>query len=129
EVDVRGNWDATRLGQVLSNLLSNAMQYSLAGSTIKVTLARSTETVLISVHNNGAPIPRTHLESIFESFTRAPGRGDPLVGESQNLGLGLFISREIVNAHGGSISATSTQADGTTFSIRLPKTQGCNDPV
>lgn len=121
EDNVKGDWDATRLGQVMSNLLSNAMQYGLAGSTIKVTLAQAATTVLISVHNNGDPIPRTHLESIFESFTRAPGRGDPLTGESQNLGLGLFISREIVNAHGGSISATSTQAEGTTFSIRLPR--------
>ncbi|WP_236621569.1 sensor histidine kinase [Asticcacaulis benevestitus] len=123
EDDVRGDWDATRLGQVLSNLLSNAMQYGLAGSTVKFTLAQSAKTVLVSVHNNGDAIPPTHLESIFESFTRAPGRGDPLTGESQNLGLGLFISREIVNAHGGSINATSTQADGTTFSIRLPKTK------
>jgi signal transduction histidine kinase len=90
---------------------------------VSLTLSGTPDAAQITVHNEGDPIPRTHLESIFESFTRAPGRTDATTGQAQNLGLGLFISREVVTAHGGKISATSTLAEGTTFSIRLPRTE------
>lgn len=121
EAEVKGNWDRIRLGQVISNLLGNAVQYGRQDTPITVTLKSTASAVHISVHNHGEPIPRSHLESIFESFTRAPASGDSAEPAPQNLGLGLFISREIVNAHGGTISAISGKTEGTTFSIQLPR--------
>ena len=121
EPDVSGNWDAVRLGQVLSNLLGNTMQYGAEGSPVTLKLAVDAKTATVTVHNAGDPIPRTHLERIFESFTRAPGTDDGPVHGAQNLGLGLFISREIVNAHGGTISAISDYLIGTTFKVTLPR--------
>lgn len=119
--NVNGNWDAVRLGQVLSNLLGNAMQYGREASPVTVKLVVDAKTALVTVHNEGDPIPGTHLERIFDSFTRAPGSDDGQVDGTQNLGLGLFISREIVKAHGGTISATSDRLIGTTFRVTLPR--------
>ncbi len=122
--DIHGHWDKIRLGQVVSNLMGNAVQYSPPGSPVAVTLTQETGGVVLSVHNTGTPIPRAYLERIFQSFTRAPGTAPGPGGETQNLGLGLFISREIVNAHGGTVSAISGKMEGTTFSVRLPYTPG-----
>ena len=119
--DIMGRWDGVRLGQVISNLLSNAMQYGREGVPVSVALSDSGATASLSVHNEGEPIPPTHLDTIFKSFTRVPGTLEDVTGMTQNLGLGLFISREIVTAHGGTIRATSTAADGTTFTVVLPK--------
>lgn len=121
--DISGNWDGIRLGQVLSNLIGNAMQYGTPKSTVTVSLMEQGNGVTLHVHNVGKSIPRTHLGSIFQSFTRAPGAANPgpESGETTNLGLGLFISREIVTAHGGTITVTSNDSDGTTFSVSLPR--------
>lgn len=118
--DIRGYWDNVRLGQVLSNLLNNAIQYGKPGSPISVRLEDGPSSVTLAVHNEGDPIPRTHLESIFESFSRV-GSPEGTVRKPHNLGLGLFISREVVNAHGGRIHATSEAKEGTTLTIMLPK--------
>lgn len=120
--DICGNWDKIRLGQVLSNLLGNAMQYGRSDRPVRVTLSAGEKNVQLSVHNEGPSIPRRHLETIFQSFSRGAQGMDSAAATGQNLGLGLFISREIVNAHGGTISAVSNEGEGTTFSIRLPKT-------
>ncbi len=72
------------------------------------------------VHNRGAPIPPGDLRSIFEPMVRHTKDGvDP---NPTGLGIGLYIAREIVTAHGGDIEATSTKKDGTTFTVRLPRT-------
>ncbi len=97
------------------------MQYGRVSSPVTVVLAGGDATVTLSVHNEGEPIPKTHLESIFKSFTRAPGQSDDSGAKTQNLGLGLFISREIVNAHGGTIKANSGAKGGTTFTVVLPR--------
>ena len=120
--DIEGNWDDLRLGQVLSNLLANAMQYGTPGTQVVVNLVSEKHDIEMTVHNEGPPIPQAHMKSIFNSFTRAPNDNEPSAGiTGQNLGLGLFVTKEIVQGHGGEIKVTSSQSEGTTFIIRLPK--------
>ena len=77
---------------------------------------------IISVHNEGIPIPQDNLKTIFDSLTRVVKKGEAQT-ESTSLGLGLYIAKEIVIAHGGTIDVTSSEKDGTTFTVRLPRTQ------
>jgi signal transduction histidine kinase len=79
--------------------------------------------VSVSVHNHGVPIPKDAIGGIFEALIRggADGSDDP---NSPNLGLGLYITKEIVAAHGGTIRVTSTEREGTTFTARFPRSGG-----
>lgn len=115
-----GEWDITRIGQLFSNLMGNALQYGSKNTPINVTVMGGAKEVIISVHNEGSPIPPTKLTTIFDPFTRGVADGNKAT-EASNLGLGLFISREIVFSHGGSIKAISNEKEGTTFTVRLPK--------
>ncbi|TMQ21132.1 MAG: response regulator [Deltaproteobacteria bacterium] len=114
--DIEGVWDGERLGQVVSNLASNAAQYGKAGGPVVVDLARAGDVATIAISNpiRGAPIPRGVLETLFDPFQR--GRSGEHPG---GLGLGLYIVREIVRAHGGTVEVASSAA-GTTFRIALP---------
>ncbi|MBW8880934.1 MAG: HAMP domain-containing histidine kinase [Asticcacaulis sp.] len=118
--DVRGAWDEVRLGQVVSNLLSNAIQYGACGTPITVTLGQGIREATLEVRNEGVPIPPAHLQTIFRSLTSIPAAPDGKSAANVNLGIGLFISREIVVAHGGSIDVVSTAEKGTTFIVKLP---------
>jgi signal transduction histidine kinase len=114
-----GEWDEARLGQVFSNLIGNAVQYSPLGSTIDVNIVGEAEQVLVSVHNHGEPIPHGEQKSIFKALTRG---ADPAAKtHTANLGLGLFITHKIVTAHGGTILLHSAVEEGTTFTIVLPR--------
>ena len=116
---IEGPWDEVRLGQVLTNLLSNALQYGASDTPIEVSLTDQGDAVIMAVRNQGEPIPVNHLDSIFRSFTRiADSNAGP---PTSNLGLGLFIAREITAAHGGDITVASSATEGTTFSVHLPK--------
>jgi signal transduction histidine kinase len=118
--DTRGDWDRGRIGQVFSNLLGNAIQYSPPGSTISVTVAGEQERVRILVQNEGDPIPSKKIETLFDFLAR--GHETAFADErSTNLGLGLFIAKKIVTAHGGEISAASDADRGTIFTVILPK--------
>jgi signal transduction histidine kinase len=110
----RGHWDADRLAQVVSNLVSNACQHSPEGTPVRVTLRDEQSHAVIAVNNVSDQIPAEDLPGMFEPFRR--GRRP----ESAGLGLGLYIVERIVNAHGGSITVASTPEDGTTFEVRLP---------
>jgi signal transduction histidine kinase len=118
--DTDGHWDKARIGQVFSNLIGNAVQYSPQGTDVFVTVADHKDEVLISVHNDGNPIPSENLKRIFDSMTRGTGAG-PQCEITTNLGLGLFITKKIVTAHGGDISVTSSGEMGTTFTVLLPR--------
>jgi signal transduction histidine kinase len=118
--NTEGEWDKPRVGQVLSNLIGNAVQYGFKDLPIAVTLKGGLRDVLVSVHNDGVPIPRDTIRVIFDSLIRGAS-GD---GESTNLGLGLYITKEIVSAHGGTVGVTSSEKDGTTFTARLPRSPG-----
>ena len=112
----------SRLGQVVSNLFDNARSFSPPDSTIAVRLARDKGDVLVTVEDDGPGIPPHALERVFERFYT----DRPDDGFGQNSGLGLSISRQIVEAHRGSIRADNRQEDGRTgarFVIRLPVDQ------
>ena len=118
--DTEGAWDKARIGQVFSNLLGNALQYSFEHSPVSVTVAGADDQISISVHNVGAPIPADKIVTIFESLTRGQNVGIEEQG-STHLGLGLFIAKKIVTAHGGTISVVSSAEAGTTFTVQLPR--------
>lgn len=115
--DIEGQWDNIRLGQLIANLLSNAVQYGRADTPITLNVINDGNGVVISVSNQGEPISNIHLETIFKSFSRGARSAE---ATTSNLGLGLFIANEIASAHGGSISVVSNQSEGTTFSVYLP---------
>jgi signal transduction histidine kinase len=124
EGDLRGRWDPARLSQVLSNLLGNALQHGEHDSPIGVVARVDGEEVVIDVHNEGSPIPPGDLANIFEPMV-SHARGS---ARSTSVGLGLFIAREIVMAHGGTVAVTSIAGEGTTFSVRLPHRSFASPP-
>ena len=117
--DTEGEWDKARLGQVLSNLLSNAVQYGFTDMPICVTVKGSTEEVVLSVHNDGVPIPPAVRAKIFDSLVR--GASKDTDSPSHNLGLGLYITKAIVSAHNGTIDVKSSEKGGTEFIVRFPR--------
>jgi signal transduction histidine kinase len=119
--DLRAQADGPKLGQALANLLGNAVQHGDRGGAITLGVADEGDAIVIEVSNQGDPIPPTALESIFEPMTRAPSSSDKLSARSRSsMGLGLFIAREIVVGHHGSITVDSSPSR-TSFAIRLPR--------
>ncbi|MES2206208.1 MAG: sensor histidine kinase [Pseudomonadota bacterium] len=116
---VMGEWDITRLGQVFSNLIGNAVQYGSLNTAIKVTIKNEAQKVTLLFHNNGVPIPLNKIPTLFNPFTR--GELEHHEVRTLNLGLGLFITREIILSHNGTIHVISKEKEGTTFFITLPK--------
>jgi K+-sensing histidine kinase KdpD len=114
--DTRGSWDAQRIVQVLSNLLANAGQHG-SGGTIRILIDGSMpEQVRVRVHNDGA-IAVAVLPHLFDPL----GRSDPRQRRTRGLGLGLFIVREIVHAHGGTLHVSSAEHTGTSVTLDLPR--------
>jgi signal transduction histidine kinase len=116
-----GEWDEARLSQVLSNLLGNALQHGSINFPITV-MAKSDENgVEIAVHNEGTGIPPSMIPTLFDSFFQ--GRLDEEANDihSNSLGLGLYICKEIILAHGGTIEVQSSDDEGTTFIVGLPR--------
>jgi signal transduction histidine kinase len=115
--DVAGEWDPDRLEQVVSNLVSNAVDHGLSDQPVRVTLRGERDAVTAEVENRGDPIPTEVLSHLFEPFSRPP---EAKQRKGSGLGLGLFISREIVRGHGGDIAARCD--DGrTVITVRLPR--------
>jgi signal transduction histidine kinase len=115
-----GEWDAPRLAQVLSNLIGNAVAYSTPGTPVTVSATRARNEVEVLVHNEGEPIPSEQIPALFDSFRRGERQQKSGEGSPRGLGLGLYIAKAIVTAHGGRIDVNSTGAAGTTFICRLP---------
>ncbi|NPC72548.1 GAF domain-containing sensor histidine kinase [Corallococcus exiguus] len=115
----RGNWDPDRIAQVMTNLLTNAVQYSGADALIRVEARGDEREVVLAVTNPGTPIPPALLPVLFEPMTRGTTEGS----EHRSVGLGLFIVNQIVRAHGGAVDVVSTEEAGTTFRVHLPR--GC----
>ena len=110
-------WDADRVTQVLGNLLLNAIQYTPAGGDVDVRVENSGEAVCVRVTDAGMGIPPEALPRIFEPFYRAANARE---GSARGMGLGLPISRALVEAHGGTITVESVLGTGTTFTVMLP---------
>jgi len=106
-----------KLWRVISNLVANAIKFSPSGATILVKLEQRPESALISVKDDGIGIPDEMKDKIFDMFTKAKRPGT--AGE-QPFGLGLAISRQIIEAHGGKIWFESKAGQGTTFFVELP---------
>jgi len=116
--DLRGEWDPDRVEQVLSNLLGNAITHG--AGPIHVTIRDQGDEVVTTVHNDGPPIPDALIPTLFEPFT-STAQDSSTPGGHEGLGLGLYIASEIVHAHGGTIAVSSTQGEGTTFTVNLPR--------
>lgn len=117
--DTRGVWDAGRLDQLLQNLIGNALQHGLDKRDVTVTLRGEPDTVRLTVHNYGTPISEDAIGTIFDPLVRS---ADEELGQpSTSLGLGLFIVKEVVNAHSGTIEVSSSEVDGTLFTVVLPR--------
>ena len=117
-LSVRG--DPDRLAQVVGNLLSNAIKYSPDGGTVQLTAERSGTGVRVIVRDEGLGIPEDQQERIFTKFFRGDAGATGITGT----GLGLAVSREIVEAHGGSIGFDSDPSTGSTFWVELPEEPG-----
>ncbi len=111
--------DSNRICQVLMNLLSNARKYSPKGSPITITLQQSGYEALLSVRDMGIGIAEEALPHIFNQFYRAPN-AEVLNGAPAGLGLGLYVTRKIVERHGGRIEVQSTLSGGSIFTVILP---------
>ena len=110
--------DEQRVGQVLANLLSNALKYSPADQPVTLTLRADNEGVHVAVHDKGPGIPAAELDHIWERFYRVEGISAQ--DGSNSLGLGLYICRAIVEQHGGRVGVESTLGVGSMFWFTLP---------
>jgi signal transduction histidine kinase len=117
---IRGPIDADRdhLEQVLDNLVSNAIKFSPAGGTVAITLRDEDDEVVVRVSDPGIGIPTSELDAVFGLFYQAD---DPVSRRSGGMGLGLYISKEIVTRHGGRIWAESEAGKGSTFAFAIPR--------
>lgn len=120
EENLIGKWDEQRISQVLSNLLGNAVQHGAHDSTIKVTAKRVKNNIEVSVHNNGQAVPSELLPILFDRFVQGKAGFRSDEGQAASLGLGLYIAKEIVVAHGGTINVHSTDSEGTNFIVCIP---------
>jgi PAS domain S-box-containing protein len=116
--DGQGEWDGDRLAQLITNLVNNALTYSEEHCAVRVRTRGRRDTVVLAVHNMGTPIPAEVLPRLFQPLERGETKD---ARASHSIGLGLFIVKHIVEAHGGRISVHSTAANGTTFTVRLPR--------
>jgi signal transduction histidine kinase len=117
--ELHGNWDSGRIGQALSNLCGNAFQHGADNAPIDVGVRGEDHQVVLTVHNTGHRIPKSHLHDIFDPFKQLEPSSTK-AKDSRSVGLGLFIVQAIVTAHEGTIEVESNER-GTTFTVRLPR--------
>jgi two-component system, NtrC family, sensor kinase len=119
--DGAGEWDPERIQQGLVNLLTNAVRHGAPDSEVTLAWRAEPGRTVVSVHNHGAPIDPALLGHLFEPFKRGAPRGAPAGAGWGGVGLGLYIVRQIVVAHGGSVGVRSEAGAGTTFEMVLPR--------
>ena len=123
-----GLWDEGRIGQVLSNLLSNALHYGNPYSPVKANLIEDCEKVILQVNNQGEIVSEEILNNLFTPFWRGAKKSSGNVNSS-GLGLGLYIVKQIVEAHGGKIDVDSNREYGTTFTVIFDTAEDNSSPV
>jgi signal transduction histidine kinase len=114
---VRGYWDRAALKRTLENLVSNAVKYGSPGTPVTIKVDEVYGRLLLSVHNEGAPIPPDEQECIFQMYRRAESA---ISGDKQGWGIGLPYVRAVAESHGGSIGLDTSQERGTTFVVDIP---------
>jgi len=114
---ITGWWDRNAIKRALENLIDNAVKYGAPDKPIRIKFQTYHERLLLSVHNEGDPIPPDQIESVFQVFRRAKAAKE---GDKQGWGIGLPIVRSVAEGHGGSIDLDSSNERGTTFSIDIP---------
>jgi signal transduction histidine kinase len=121
--DVAGEWDYDRLRQAVSNLMGNAHQHGAPARVISLKVfAESASHVVVVVHNAGPAIPPGELTKIFDPLVRgSTAANQPQANRPGSIGLGLYVAREVARSHGGTIDVTSAEAEGTAFTMRLPR--------
>lgn len=119
--DLMGCWDPTRVAQLLSNLIGNAVDHGNPGAPIRVEAHGSEAGATVTVWNDGAPIPESARRRLFEPLSRGTRDAGPPTKIHRSLGLGLYIACEITKAHGGSLKLASSDESGTVFSVWLPR--------
>jgi hypothetical protein len=119
--DLTGEWDAARLRQVLSNLLGNALHHGGADAPVRLSVTADTSAVHLAVRNAGPPIPPDALPTIFDPLVRGQSPDAQKRRRPGSIGLGLYIAREVVTAHGGTIDVASSAESGTLFTVHLPR--------
>jgi signal transduction histidine kinase len=110
-------WDADRMNEVMGNLISNAFKFTERGGKVELTAEGTQDVVQIEISDTGAGITAAELPFVFEKFYQA---GNQSEADQKGTGLGLAIAKQIVEAHGGMITAESTRGVGTRFSLTLP---------
>lgn len=118
--DLRGQWDAMRVSQAVSNVVANAVQHGDPESPVEVTANGNGGDVRVTVRNRGPVIPEDTRQALFDPF-RSIGSAEGSTAKLANLGLGLYITRQIALAHGGSIDLESSEEHGTTVDLCLPR--------
>ena len=113
-----GTWDGDRVAQVIGNLVSNAFQHSRADASVRLRTLGTDDEVVIEVQNEGTPIPPEDIARLFQPFEQGAGSQQ---SPERSVGLGLFITRQIVAAHNGTVTVQSTLEGGTVFTVRLPR--------
>ncbi|MBV9890113.1 MAG: HAMP domain-containing histidine kinase [Rhizobacter sp.] len=116
--DLRGEWDAARVREAIRGLIANAARFASRGSPVTIVVAGgAADEVKVTVHGDGTPIDLDTLRTIFDPIARVESENATYAG----LGLGLFIVRKVVDAHGGQVSVDASEAQGTTFTVVLPR--------
>jgi signal transduction histidine kinase len=114
---VNGTWDRAVIKRALENLVGNAVKYGAPDTPVRISVTAQHERVIVSVHNEGDPIPPEQAEFVFQVFRRA---ASAMEGEKQGWGLGLPFVRAVAESHGGSVGLDSAAERGTTFTIDIP---------
>ncbi len=126
EFSAKGNregfWDGARIAQVFYNLVCNALQNGAQAEPVTVHLDCGSDEVVARIKNKGAPIDRERMQTIFEPVLRFTEEDSAGHANETSLGIGLYITREIVQAHQGIIDVDSSTGEGTTFTVHLPRT-------
>jgi PAS domain S-box-containing protein len=114
---LHGVWDYDRIDQALTNLISNALKYDPGGAHILIRAGREGDNAFVSVHDSGIGVPALDMERLFQPFSRATNAFSHGAG---GIGLGLYISRDIIERHGGHVTVESKEGAGSTFGFTLP---------
>ena len=117
--DLRGTWDEGRIKQALTNLIENAAEHATPNTPVTVSANGDGDHVVLTVHNHGTPVPEPDRARIFEPLVQVAETSSPVI--STHMGLGLYIVRQIVQAHGGTVELESTESAGTTFVVNLAR--------